>query len=412
MKVVATGAGEQDFNRLWAAQAVSAFGARIAREGLPIAAVTTLAASPSALGLLAALTGLASMILGLSAGGWVDRRPRRGVLIAMNLVRAAALAVIPLAALTGVLSLPMILASGTVIAGASTVFIMAEHAILPGLVAPDRLITANARLSATDSVAEIGGPALAGVLFQVLTAPLAVAATAGTWLASAILLLRIRGERPMEARPGTPAEGLSFLSGFRTTWADREVRVLFLIQMAWGLTGGVFGSLYVLFALRTLQLPTGLLGLAIACGGIGALAGAAAGPIVERRLGAGRTLTLALLLGGLVNLAIGLAPAGVKGGMPVLVATQFLGDLFGVTAMILMSSLRQVRVDADHLGRVSGVFQAGTGGMTVVGALGAALLAEVAGIRTAMLAAAALSLVLPLLCAASPLGRARLPSRG
>ena len=340
----------------------------------------------------------------------MDRRPRRGVLIAMNLVRAAALAVIPLAALTGFLSLPMILAAGTVIAGASTVFIMAEHAILPGLVAPDRLITANARLSATDSVAEIGGPALAGVLFQVLTAPLAVAATAGTWLASALLLLRIRGERPVEAEPGTPAEGLSFLSGFRTTWADREVRVLFLIQMAWGLTGGVFGSLYVLFAIRTLQLPTGLLGLAIACGGIGALAGAAAGPIVERRLGAGRTLTLALLLGGLVNLAIGLAPAGVKGGMAVLVATQFLGDLFGVTAMILMSSLRQVRVDADHLGRVSGVFQAGSGGMAVVGALGAALLAEAAGIRTAMLAAAAMSLVLPLLCAASPLGRARLPS--
>jgi len=410
VKGVATGAGEQDFNRLWAAQAVSAFGARIAREGLPIAAVTTLAASPSALGLLAALTGLASMILGLSAGGWVDRRPRRGVLIAMNLVRAAALAVIPLAALTGFLSLPMILASGTVIAGASTVFIMAEHAILPGLVAPERLITANARLSATDSVAEIGGPALAGVLFQALTAPLAVAATAGTWLASALLLLRIRGERPMEARPGTPAEGLSFLSGFRTTWADREVRVLFLIQMACGLTGGVFGSLYVLFAIRTLQLPTGLLGLAIACGGIGALAGAAAGPIVERRLGAGRTLTLALLLGGLVNLAIGLAPTGVKGGMAVMVATQFLGDLFGVTAMILMSSLRQVRVDADHLGRVSGVFQAGSGGMAVVGALGAALLAEAAGIRTAMLAAAALSLTLPLLCAASPLARARLPA--
>ena len=48
--------------------------------------------------------------------------------------------------------------------------------------------------------------------------------------------------------------------------------------------------------------------------------------------------------------------------------------------------------------------------MTVVGALGAALLAEAAGIRTAMLAAAALSLVLPLLCAASPLGRARLPT--
>ncbi|MCA6322156.1 MAG: hypothetical protein IM652_11025, partial [Phenylobacterium sp.] len=91
---------------------------------------------------------------------------------------------------------------------------------------------------------------------------------------------------------------------------------------------------------------------------------------------------------------------------------QLLSDFFGVTAMILMSSLRQVRIDSDHLGRVSGVFQAGFGGMTVLGALGGALLAEAAGVRAAMLAAAALSLVLPVLCAASPLARARLPAAG
>ena len=407
--MIVPAAESRDFNRLWAAQAVSAFGARIAREGLPIAAVMTLAVSPSGLGLLAALTGLASLVLGLTAGGWVDRRPRRGVMISMNLLRAAALATLPLAAMTGVLSLPLILGAGTVIAGASTVFIMAEHAILPGLVSQERLLSANARLSATDSVAEIGGPALAGILFQVLTAPIAVAATAATWLGSALLLLRIQGERPPSATVGNDGDGPSFLSGLRTAWGHREVRVLFLIQLAWGLTGGVFASLYVLFAVRTLELPTALLGLAIACGGLGALAGAVSGPALERRLGAGRTLTLVLILGGLVNQALGLAPAGVVGGMAVLVATQFLGDLFGVTAVILMSSLRQARVAGDHLGRVTGVFEAASGGMMVVGALAGAVLAEATGVRTAMLAAAVLSLALPLLCAFSPLAKARLP---
>ncbi|MFM8938607.1 MAG: MFS transporter, partial [Phenylobacterium sp.] len=320
------------------------------------------------------------------------------------------LAVVPMAAFAGVLSVPILLTCGAVIAGASTVFIMAEHAILPGLVAPEDLLGATARLSATDSVAEIGGPALAGLLFQLLTAPVAVAATAATWLGSALLLLRIRGERAPGPEATAAEPGLSVLSGFRTAWANQEVRVLFLIQLAWGLTSGIFGSLYVLFALKTLELPTGLLGLAIACGGLGALAGAAAGPALERRLGAGPTLTLVLLMGGLVNLAIGLAPPGVKGGMAVLVATQFLGDLFGVTAMILMSSLRQARIAADHLGRVTGVFEAASGGMVVVGALCGALLAEAAGVRTAMLAAAGLSLILPALCAASPLSRARLPA--
>lgn len=359
---------------------------------------------------MSALTGIASLVLGLSAGGWVDRQPRRRVRVAMNLVRAAALAVIPLAAVAGVLTLPMILSAGTLIAGANTVFIMAEHAIPPGLVAQEDLLGANARLSATDSVAEIGGPALACLLFQILTAPMAVAATAATWLGSALLLLRIRGERAPGPEATAAEPGLSVLSGFRTTWADREVRVLFLIQLAWGQTDGVFGSLYVLFAIKTLDLPTSLLGLAIACGGLGALAGAAAGTAQERRLAAGPTLTLVLLLGGLVNLAIGLAPPGVKGDMAVLVATQFLGDLFGVTAMILMSSLTQARIAADHLGRVTGVFEPASGGMVVVGALCGALLAEAAGVRTAMLAAAGLSLVLPALCAASPLSRAWLPT--
>ncbi|MFM8820038.1 MAG: MFS transporter [Phenylobacterium sp.] len=407
-----TGAGNRDFNRLWAAQAVSAFGARIAREGLPIAAVTVLAASPAVLGLLEALTGMAALALGLSAGGWVDRQSRRRILVSMNLVRAAALAVVPMAAFAGVLSVPILLTCGAVIAGASTVFIMAEHAILPGLVPPERLISANARLSATDSVAEIGGPALAGVLFQVLTAPFAVLGTVAAWLGSAVLLLRIRNDRPRKPEPSGMAEGQSLLSGFITVWAHREVRTLFLIQLAWGLVSGVFASLYVLFALRTLALPTGLLGLAIACGGLGALAGAAIGPALARRFGAGRTLTFSLLLGGLINIMIALAPSGTVSGMAALTATQFLGDIFGVTSAILTSSLRQSLVARHLLGRVTGLFEAAAGGMTVTGALGGALLAEATSVRTALLVAATLSLIQPLLCAASPLARARLPAGG
>src|SRR5580698_5494086 len=89
--------GHRDFMRLWGAQAVSTFGARIAREGLPMAAVITLKAGPQALGLFAAV--------GLFAGALADRLPKRRLLIAADIARALVLAAIPLAALAGRLTL-------------------------------------------------------------------------------------------------------------------------------------------------------------------------------------------------------------------------------------------------------------------------------------------------------------------
>jgi MFS family permease len=169
-----------DFRRLWAAQAVSDFGARITREGLPIMVVVMLAASPAQLGLLAAVRGFTALAVGLSAGGFVDRHRRRGVLIASDLGRAVVLIAIPLAAWTGVLHLVQVFVAASLVAAASTLFDIADHAYLPSLVGRERVTEANARLGATESIAEMGGPALAGLLFQWLTAPFAVAVNAAT----------------------------------------------------------------------------------------------------------------------------------------------------------------------------------------------------------------------------------------
>ncbi|MDB5494052.1 MAG: transporter, partial [Phenylobacterium sp.] len=164
-----------DFRRLWAAQAVSDFGARITRDGLPMMAVLALAASPAQLGLLAALAGAPALLVGLSAGGLVDRSRRRTLLIAADLVRAAVLVTLPLAAWLRVLGLGQVFAAAALVAAASALFDIADHAYLPSLVGRDRLTEANARIGATESLAEMGGPALAGLLFQWLTAPVAVA---------------------------------------------------------------------------------------------------------------------------------------------------------------------------------------------------------------------------------------------
>ena len=97
------------FARLWAAQAVSSFGARITREGLPILAVTTLAAPAASLGVLAAMASGAALVTGLAGGGFVDRRARRPVLIGADLARTLILITVPIAAALGHLAMIQVL---------------------------------------------------------------------------------------------------------------------------------------------------------------------------------------------------------------------------------------------------------------------------------------------------------------
>ena len=390
------------FARLWAAQAISAFGARISREGLPIVAVSALGASAATLGLLAAAAGGAALVTAMLAGAWIDRGRRRPVLSGADLVRAAALAAIPVAALAGVLGLPHLLLAAAVVAAASAVFEIASHAYLPALVGTNRLVAANARLSASDSVAEVGGPALAGLLFQWLSAPLALTANCITYVASAGLLLTLPAAEPRPPPSPPPPWRRDLAEGFRVIWRDRILRPLLLMEAAQGLCGGVFSALYTLFVIRTLALTTSQLGLAIAAGGLGALAGAVLAPWLSRRLGPGPAILTAMSGAAAAVLLTPLAPPG-EAGLAVLVISQVLGDGLAVAGVILSASLRQTLAPQAVLGRVAGAFQAGAGGMAVIGALAGGALGGAVGPRAALLVASLGFFLPPLIGALSPL---------
>jgi predicted MFS family arabinose efflux permease len=387
---------DPDFVRLWSAQAVSAFGTRITREGLPIAAVLTLGASPADVGLLSALSNGPALVVGLACGGYVDRTKRRGLMIAADLARAAVLAAIPVAALLHVLTLPLLYLAAALVGAASVLFEIADHAYLPGLVKREDLTRANASLSATESVAEIGGPALAGALFQVLVAPLAIAANAVTYLVSALFLAGIRRPEPTP-EPEPHAHWTDDVAlGFGAVWRHPLVRPIFLATAIHSLFGGIFGALYILFCLKIVGLAPALLGLTIAAGGAGALLGALLAGWMSRRLGVGPALIAGQVLVALSVLLIPLAPADPEGGMAILVLAQVLGDAFGVVLLILSSSLSQSAMPPAMLGRVGASFKATAGGLAVVGALGGGLLGEILGVRGALWVAAAGFAITPL----------------
>ena len=133
-----------DFLRLWAAQAVSAFGSRITRTALPIIAVKTLGEPETIVALLAASQLAPGVIVAPFVGGFVDRRRKRGVLIAADLLRAAVVASLTIAWALGVLSVIHVICVGALVGAGSALFTIADVAYLPALIGKSQIIDATA----------------------------------------------------------------------------------------------------------------------------------------------------------------------------------------------------------------------------------------------------------------------------
>ena len=403
--------GHRNFMRLWAAQAVSSFGARIAREGLPMAAVITLKAGPQALGLYAALTLGAQAAVGLFAGALADRLPQRRLLIAADIARALVLAAVPLAALTGRLTLVDIYLAAVLLGAANVVFDVADHAFLPSLIGPADLTEGNAKLSATDAVAEVGGPALTGLLVGVIAPPIVVGLNALTYLASALILGRIRPSAPSPVAAIARPVRLDLTLGLRLVLAHPLVRPLWLADVCKSFFGYFFAALYILLALNVLKLTTPMLGLTIAMGGVGGLAGAMLAPWLTQRWGPGRMILAAGLAGGATLFLVPLAAGPPLAAMAILAASQLVGDALQTAAGIGSATLRQTILPAEQLGSAGGAFATGAAAAGVAGALTGGALGAALGPRETLLIAAAGVTAASLFVALSPLPRLTQPTK-
>lgn len=399
----------RDFLLLWSAQGISAVGSRITRTALPMAAILVVGAGALDLGLLAVALTLPRALFAWLGGGWVDRHRRRPVLIGSDLVRAVALLAIPAAAYLQVLSMPLLYLIAAITGIATVLFELADHVFIADLVGREQLPDANGKREAIDAVAEISGPALGGALVAWLTAPVAIAADALTFVASALLLARIRKREKIVAVSAASSFVEDVRIGIHVVWRDPAIRALFVSAATMTLFGSFMASLYTLFALRDLGLTPTELGIAIGCGGIGALAGATMASRAAVRWGSRRTLLGSLALGAAMQVLIPLAPPIPWIAMTFLIATQVIGDGVLTIYLINETTLRQRLLPPEALGRAAGTFQFANGLLTPVGALVGAVLADSIGMRpTLWLLAIGYAMALVSLLIA----RQALPARG
>jgi MFS family permease len=189
-----------DFNRLWLGEAVSAFGSQVTVLALPLTAVLYLHATAFQMGLLNGAGELAFLGPMLVFGVLVDRMRRKPLMIGTNLGRAGLIALVPILAWAGTLAMPVLYAVALVVGCLTSVFSLAYQAYLPTIVDSEVLLAGNSRLQATESVSQVAGPGVAGVLIQLLRAPFALLVDTVPFLFSATMLASIRQHEPAPGR--------------------------------------------------------------------------------------------------------------------------------------------------------------------------------------------------------------------
>ncbi len=390
-----------DFMRLWSAQAISAFGSRITRTALPIIAVQMLDEPATIVAFLSSVYLAPGIVLALFAGGVVDRNRKRRILIAADIFRAVCVASITVAWSLGGLSMTHLVLVGALVGAASALFTIADVAYLPTLVDKRQLGDGNAKLETTEAVAEITGPASAGVLIGALGAPLAVAVDAASYVWSAWMLRRIRAVEP-PPQPAPSAESSTWQSrrdlrdGMRAIFGERHVRAVVSALMVWSIAGGFFTALYTLFCLRTLGLSELTFGVIIAFGGIGSFGGALISRRLVHAIGLGPTLILSAVISLTGCLLIPLASGSHLRVLLFLGAHQLISDCFSVAFVIQAVTLRQTVLPRALLGRANAAVHVCTAGLVPIVAVLAGVLAEATTIRTAVWVGVLIGLAAPL----------------
>lgn len=346
----------RNFRQLWIGDALGQFGAQLTGLALPVYAVTHLDATEWQMGALNAAETTAFLVIGLPAGAWVDRMRKRRTLIVADLVRAAVLAAVVAAALTGHASMTLLYVAGLVISAASVFFDVSHQSYVPTLVGPAHIVEGNSKLQATQSVASVAAPAIGGALLRVITAPALIGVTVVTYLVSAFAVGRIRLEESLPSRDERRPLRTEIAEGLRFVLHQPLLRRIVACTSLSNFSGSIAGALTVIYAIRVLGLDTAALGTVFSASAIGGLVGAVAADRLSRRVGEGRLIPLAALAAipsfVLTPLASPLAGRGVPPQVPLVVG----GVLFSFAVVVYnvgQVSFRQRLCPPALLGRMN-----------------------------------------------------------
>lgn len=390
---------ERSFRFVFAADVVSTFGSLMSRLAIPWLAVLVLGAGPSQMAMLAVADVAAGALAALSLGVLVDRWPKRRTMIACDLLRAAALLLIPLLGMAGMLSIGWLIAIVALNGALSEAFELSQSAWIARSTETQDLAQRNSALAAGAAVTEAASFGLTGWIFQLLGAFVAIVADALTYLISALLLVRVSEPPPLQVadtgesstvRGALRAFAAEAGDGLRTLAGHSVLRTLALIVALTQFGTSFAATTYMIYVARDVGFPTGTLGLIFALGGIGSLFGSWLAARLAKHVAPQRLLVAGLAVWAIGSACAPLAAAATALGIALLAAQQLVGDAGAIVYLVTDRTLRQTHAPAAYLARVDAGIRTLGYGATLAGALVSGTLAEIFGARPLLFASSAL----------------------
>ncbi len=364
----------ENFNKLWAGQTISLLGSALTTFALPTLAVLMLHATPTQLGLLAAMETLPFPILGVFVGVLADRWARRKIMIIADLTRFIFLATVPIAASLGRLNLDLLYVAGLASGIGSAFFGITYQSYLPEIVAKDRLMDANMKLEFSNSGASMAGNALAGLLVQFAGAVAAIGVDAASYLFSVLSLSQIHATRSKHRGPAlSPKQLLHEIGeGLQFIWHSSDLRWIAAATATTNFGGAMISVVALLYAYRILHVQPGLLGVVYGFAELGFI-GALLSARIRSRFGLRPTL-----IGSLVLSALGascMLLAQVTAPYVVLFIGAAISSISVPIYNINQVSYRQALIDVRFQGRVNATIRTFVWGTMPLGSLAGGCLA-------------------------------------
>lgn len=396
-----------NFLTMWSGQALAQLGSQVTELAIPVLAVLLLQASELELGLLNAAGVAAFLVVGLPAGAWIDRMRKRHVMIWADAVRALALAALPLLWWLGALEMWHLYAVALVVGVATVFFDVSYQSIIPSLVRSEQIAEANGKLEATRELANIAGPAAGGWLVAALSAPFAILATVGTYVASFVALLLTRDDEEPRAADDRGPILREIGEGLRWVFGNPLLLRIVGTTASSNLFATVSFTLLPLFLLRELGLSPEAMGVIFSLGAIGGLAGAIATPHVVRRIGEARAIPASAIAFSAIACLLPLAATVPSIAFGLLVVQGFVSSFTVLVYNITQVTFRQRITPRRLLGRMNASVRFCVWGVMPIGALLAGALGTWLGVVPTMWIGAAGQLLAAAFVVIGPFWRMR-----
>ena len=382
-----------DFRRLWAAATVSVLGSQVTLIAVPFIALTMLHASVFEVSVLAAVEMLPFLLFTLPAGAWLDRVRRRPVLVAADIGRGVVLMSVPVFYVAGSLAIWQLFVVAFVTGTFTAFFDVADQSFLPGLLEREDLVEGNARLQLSYSVAQIGGPTLAGNVLAVVAAPFALVVDALSFFVSGGLISAIKKREPRPERVldenGRPTSlRTEIASGLRYVLGNRYLRPIAGCTGTSNLFGAALFGVFPVLIWRELAFSPAFYGTVIGLGSFGFLAGAVTSNSLPRSFGVGPTIIVSAALSSPAFLLMALTPASLGWAAVTLFVGWFAVGFSQVIYNVAQISLRQSITPLAMQSRMNATMRFIVWGTIPIGSIMGGLMATALPVRVALIIAA------------------------